>query len=75
MDSELMAKIIGAGFAPPDYGLQKPDPRGKEYGRFAVRATQAGEIRVTKCSRNWDYEWSCLFENAENFLAWAKECT
>jgi hypothetical protein len=51
----------------------KPDPRGVEYGYFAVRL-DGNKYVVTKCDKQSNTEWSATFTE-DNFLAWARDNT
>jgi hypothetical protein len=51
----------------------KPDPRGVEYGYFAVRL-DGNTYVVTKCDADSNREWSATFTE-DNFLAWARDNT
>jgi hypothetical protein len=63
-----------AGFRlPRNVTRSKPDPRGVEYGYFAVRL-DGNKYVVTKCDADSNREWSAPFTE-DNFLAWARDNT
>jgi hypothetical protein len=63
-----------AGFRLPiNVARVKPDPRGVEYGYFAVRMGDNKYV-VTKCDKHSNTAWSATFTE-DNFLAWARDNT
>jgi hypothetical protein len=65
--------IARAGFKWPAMSARKNDPRGAEYGYFAVRMDDNKYV-VTKCDKNSNTVWSATFTE-DNFLAWARDNT
>jgi hypothetical protein len=65
--------IARAGFKWPVVSARKNDPRGAEYGYFAVRM-DGNKYVVTKCDADSNREWSATFTE-DNFLAWARDNT
>ena len=69
--------IVEAGFKPPSTELFKDDQRGREYGTYRARPVGGSSTRiaVTKHDARGQYHWSCWFEDASEFLMWAKDNT
>jgi hypothetical protein len=65
--------IVRAGFKFPAVSARKIDPRGAEYGYFAVRMDDNKYV-VTKCDKHSNTVWSATFTE-DNFLAWARNNT
>jgi len=63
------------GFEPPVEEFRKQDPRGEEYGYFAVVITDEEELALKKCSQRGNLEWSCTFQTPEHFQAWVEDNT
>jgi hypothetical protein len=65
--------IARAGFKWPAVSARKNDPRGAEYGYFAVRMDDNKYV-VTKCDKHSNTAWTATFTE-DSFLAWARNNT
>jgi hypothetical protein len=72
MTDHVKKELEKAGFTPPVAKLVKPDPRGAEYGYYAIEETEDGFL-VDRCNADREILWTCYFKDLENVLFWASD--